>query len=758
MLCWIGFSGLSQSITQLRNVADSYYQSSKYLEAMEFYAHLHELLPQDRSIHFRYASCLFNALRYKEAKKEFESLLMKGGFADSVAYNYGLTIKILGDYHKADSVFGALLFEIAPENRLYKVAEFQKAGCQIGLKQLMIRNNRNFREFELLNSESHDFGAVQNPITREIVISTSRKTKGKQFYDGQYGGLLPNMICFDPNEQESCDLYDELNSQWAEGTGTFSGDGKQFYFSSCQKDTGCRLFESQFIEGEWSAPKPLNERINYPGSSNRHPAISLSGDTLFFSSNRPGGKGGVDIWMSIKVSNSDWSPAINLGETINTSADEITPYYSSRYEALLFASNGHAGYGGYDIFLAKGNSFYAPGIYNLGRPYNSPLDDTYFALGTSGMISSDREGGDFNIYQFDYKDEIQLLKSFINVESLVDLTKYSMTSLDLETFRIEDYESYHIFVPIKEKLEEQDDQKHKNIFGVGEPEQEVVLKLDEENSIATLVNAQSKFEFRLLPDSLDYFSVEINKNKVQAIVKDTTYNYHKYNYETIYFDFNSTDLRDESIESIKDLINQFGIDNIVLVDIHTHADATGSHDYNFELSEKRGFSVMRYMLELGLPYRQARVFANGEENLVTNMDTWYGQLFNRRAELVVYTKHPVTYMKAKVYLVRHEMPLTVASNQLGLPAEKLKEWNGLKSSVLKEGHVLRVLDPQHQSPGLRYLIPQEYYSDQIFNHIVQAGETLRTIADKYRIPEELIYEINELDGEVRKGDVLVIYL
>mgnify|MGYP001245106002 CR=1 FL=1 len=758
VLCWLGFYGFSQSITQLKTVADSYYESKKYLEAKDFYERLHDLMPKDRSIHFRYASCLFNALRYSEAKKEYEALYLDGGFADSVVYNYGLSIKILGDYQKADSVFGALLYELAPENRHYKLAEFQKAGCQLGLRQLTIKNNRNFRLFERLNSKEHDFGAIQNPVTGEIVISTSRKTGGKQFFDGQYGGLLPNMICFDQNADEDCDLYDELNSQWAEGTGTFSGDGKHFYFSSCQKDRGCRLFESQFTEGGWSTPKPLDDKINYPGSNCRHPALSLTGDTLFFSSNRPGGKGGVDIWMSIKVNKSDWSPAINLGETINTTADEITPFYSSRYEALLFASNGHAGYGGYDIFIAKGNSFFAPGIYNIGQPFNSALDDTYFALGTTGMISSDRAAGDFNIYQFDYNDEVQLLMSFVNVESLVDLTKYNMTSLSLETFRIEDYESYHIFIPVKDQVEELHGQKHKNIFGVGEPEQEVILKLDEENSIATLVNAQNKFEFRLLPDSLDHFEVEINNEKVQSIVKDTTYDYHRYEYETIYFDFNATALRDESIESLKDLVHQFGKENIVLVDIHTHADAMGSHDYNFSLSEKRGFSVMRYMLELGLPYRQARVFANGEENPITSIDTWYGQLFNRRAELVVYTKHPVTYMKAKVYLVRHKISLGFAAEQLGLPADKLKEWNGLTSTVLDEGHVLRVLDPQHQAPGLRYLIPQEYYSDNIFNHVVQAGETLRKIADKYRIPEELIYEINKLNGEVKRGDVLVIYL
>ncbi len=754
---WIGFSGLSQSITQLKSLADSYYQSSKYLEAMDFYEHLHDLLPEDRSIHFRYASCLFNALKYDEAKKQFEDLFLAGGFVDSVVYNYGLSMKILGDYHEADSVFGALLYEIEPENHYYKLAEFQKAGCQLGLRQLMIKDKRNFREYERLNSKSHDFGAVQNPVSGEIVISTSRKTKGRQFFDGQYGGLLPNMICFAQNE-EDCELYEDLNTQWAEGTGTFSGNGQYFYFSSCQKDMGCRLFASRFTDGRWSVPEPLNDEINYPGSNCRHPALSFSGDTLFFSSNRPGGKGGVDIWMSIKMNSTDWSPPLNLGETINTTADEITPFYSSKFRALLFASNGHAGYGGYDIFIAKGNSFYAPGIYNIGRPYNSPLDDTYFGLGSSGMISSDRKGGDFNIYQFDFKDEVQLLKSFINVESLVDLTKYNITSIDLETFRLEDYESYHIFAPVKEQVEEREDQKHKNIFGVGEPEQEVILKIDEDNSIATLVNAQNKFEFRLLPDSLEHFTVEINKSEVKTIVKDTTYNYHEYDYETIYFDFNDSGLRDESLESLKDLIHQFGKENIVLVDIHTHADPSGSREYNFSLSEKRGFSVMRYMSELGLPYRQARVFANGEENLITSTDTWYGQLFNRRAELVVYTKHPVTFVKAQVYLVRHQMTLELASTQLGLPAEKLKEWNGISSTVLQEGHVLRVLDPQHQSPSLKYLIPQEYYSDQIFNHVVEAGETLSTIAEKYRIPEELIFEINELkDPQVSQGDVLVIY-
>ena len=111
-----------------------------------------------------------------------------------------------------------------------------------------------------------------------------------------------------------------------------------------------------------------------------------------------------------------------------------------------------------------------------------------------------------------------------------------------------------------------------------------------------------------------------------------------------------------------------------MVDIHTHTDHFGDHDFNYTLSENRGLSILKYLNQQGLDYGQIRIFPNGEKNLLSDHDSWFSRLFNRRAEIVVYTKEPVNFSKPDVFIVRNDMPISTASDFLKVPTEKLQEW------------------------------------------------------------------------------------
>ncbi len=185
--------------------------------------------------------------------------------------------------------------------------------------------------------------------------------------------------------------------------GTFTPDGQRFYYTQCpfereekkkkKKDDNqtaqCEIYMIKRTGSSWSEPQRLRDYINQPGFTTTHPNVyHIDGkEYLFFTSDREGGKGGMDIWYSVRDLRSDdidFTFPKNAGSTINTKGDEITPYYDIQEGNLYFSSNGHISIGGYDIFKSKGSGTNWDKVENLGLPYNSSVDDFYFTLKKSG--------------------------------------------------------------------------------------------------------------------------------------------------------------------------------------------------------------------------------------------------------------------------------------------------------------------------------------------------------------------------------------
>jgi len=344
-----------------------------------------------------------------------------------------------------------------------ELAGRQREGCLLAKRGKEQQRDFKIEYMKKLNGGFHDFGAIQNPANGSVIFATTRNLSGQQYKGNQYAGLLPDLVMFEQKKNGSFNnvsgrqKFDKLNTKWSEGSGTFSQDGQKFYFTSCKgKDnTGCEIMFSSLVDDKWSKPQALNEYINEKGAENKQPSLSTTSDTLFFSSNRPGGEGGSDIWMSLRGDEGeDWTPAINMGDVINTPENEISPYYSSAHESLLFSSNGHVGYGGYDIYGAKGNSFFKPDLFNIGFPFNSTWDDTYFNISDSiGYLSSNRKNKEaLDLYSFRVPQEKLFLSLLFAGEMMIDgqiVSRFrDAASVDLVTFRSEDYEGYALFQPI----------------------------------------------------------------------------------------------------------------------------------------------------------------------------------------------------------------------------------------------------------------------------------------------------------------------
>jgi len=165
------------------------------------------------------------------------------------------------------------------------------------------------------------------------------------------------------------------------GHGAFSPDGNRFYYTECpaqeNRQAKCKVYVSEYKDGDWKKPKSIKE-INISGYRSTAPAVtrdSRGSERIYFASNRPNGKGGMDIWYTTRRRGGSYEPAVNFRE-INTPFNESTPYYDNDSGEFYFSSDGRAGYGGYDIFVV--GSIETSSIRNLGLPINSSADDMYY--------------------------------------------------------------------------------------------------------------------------------------------------------------------------------------------------------------------------------------------------------------------------------------------------------------------------------------------------------------------------------------------
>ncbi|HMQ00422.1 MAG TPA: hypothetical protein PKC24_11625, partial [Cyclobacteriaceae bacterium] len=207
---------------------------------------------------------------------------------------------------------------------------------------------------------------------------------------GLAGGDDEDIVLARKDEQgnwlKAVSVSDRINSSNNEGTCTISADGRKLIFTSCMGRRGygsCDLFQSTREGEEWSEPVNLGSNINSAAWESQ-PSLSADGRTLYFVSDRPGGFGQRDIYVSNMQEDGNWSKAQNLGPEINTPLDELSPFIHANGQTLYFASNGHVGYGGYDIFFTERAGKFWTRPENLGAPVNNFEDQLSLFITADG--------------------------------------------------------------------------------------------------------------------------------------------------------------------------------------------------------------------------------------------------------------------------------------------------------------------------------------------------------------------------------------
>ncbi len=397
-----------------------------------------------------------------------------------------------------------------------------------------------------------------------------------------------------------------------EGMSTFVRDGKTMFFTACRREGvrgPCDIWEAHLDGIDFGKVQQLEGNINSDKWESQA-CISCDGSTLYFASNRDGGVGGTDIWVSKRLSNGTWGEPQNLGKTINTPGNEESPFITNDGQTLYFGSDGHAGLGISDIFMSRMSrkgDWSNP--LNLGPPVNSPHQELCFFLaadGKSGYFASDRPSGfgGLDIYQFElpqelYSEPMTFVEGFVK-DSLLDLP--IQTTVDIfgrEGVKTDEDGRFFICVPAYEflsaKVNVQDFHPYQNNF------------------VIPLWNNKTFYQLELLlkPIKMPSFTAK-------GIPKDTTSaepakkaKRHDF-LHTVFFEFDQFLISNNEVSSLDGFVQQLKGKNVHRVDIIGFSDDVGTDIYNLKLSEERAKQIALYLRENGISVNQIYIKGKGE--------------------------------------------------------------------------------------------------------------------------------------------------
>lgn len=396
-------------------------------------------------------------------------------------------------------------------------------------------------------------------------------------------------------------LYEEEESEEGEestqpkrgsaelGACCFSADGKTMYFTySCPvngQDLGAKIYTSTRASGEWGEGQELKLFAD-SSITVGHPALNSHGDTLYFVSDAPGGYGGKDIYMAI-LDGSEWGYIQNLGPQINTSTDELFPYFRADGR-LYFSSNGHPGYGGLDLFYAvRRDSVWD--LFNMGAPFNSINDDfgiTFAGTTENGFFSSNR--GQKRGYDLIYSFTLPAME-FIVAGKVVDTDGEAVADA---TIRLVGDDGTNVKAQVRRDGTYQ-------------------LKLNKDTRYVMLatargyLNTQQRLSTEGLTDSHSYtqdFSLALISKPVKM--------------SNIFYEFGKWTLTQDSEQGLNELVKLLNDNPNITIELSAHTDMVGNNEANKQLSLRRAQSVVDYLIEHGIKSDRLTPVGYGEEKPV----------------------------------------------------------------------------------------------------------------------------------------------
>ena len=561
----------------------------EYYEAAAIYRKVYtKTSPKKRDLRgyiaYRMAEC--NRLINNTAKATSAYMnAIRYDYPDSTVYlRMGQMLQKTGRYPEAIKNYD-IYMENDPSN-LLAINGIQ--GCELAPGWKKNPTRYEVRRMDKFNSRRGEFSPMLAGDKYDQLYFASSRSKDKDAKVSAITGQNNNNLFLVKQDEKGAwlapvELEDEVNTEYDEGTPSFSPDGNTMYYTYCAQDPEGPRTAEIYISTRSSAKWGKGTRATIVKDSVTalgHPSISPDGKYLYFVSDAVGGFGGKDIFRA-RVAGNDFGPMENLGEEINTPGDEMFPYVRDS-APLYFASNGHPGMGGLDLFKATQDSTGKWKVENLGAPINSMADDfgiTFAGKEERGFFCSNRNDarGYDHIYSFERPTITIFIEGIVN-----DVDEYPIEDA---TVRIVGKDGLNVKVPVKK---------------------DGTYRVELERDIRYVMMASARgylnqnYELHTGPEEknetyiVDFFLSPISKPVV---------------IDNIFYDFDKATLRPESKKALDEMIKMLNDNPNVTIELGAHTDRKGTDQYNERLAQRRAQSVVDYLIAGGI--EAARLEAKG---------------------------------------------------------------------------------------------------------------------------------------------------
>lgn len=572
------------------STANEQFERGEYFDASKTYRKVYNKLTrkEDRKLRgevaWQLAECHRRLNQNARAAAAYQNAI-RYGYGDSTAY-LKLARALHGDgkYAAAITAYETYL-TWRPDDILAKNG---LAGATMG-RDKALPSRYVVKNAKLFNSRRSDYSPMffDSSLDRLYFTTTNEKVSGTKRSEitGMKNGDIWSVAKNEKGEWGRPEPVEgELNSELDEGIVSFTPDGQTMYLTKARREpnahTGVEIYTSQRSDAKWSAAQKYEITADTL-SSYGHPAVSPDGTWLYFTSDMPGGSGGKDIW---RVNLRERAGSLeNLGEWINTPGDEMFPYVRTD-SVLYFASNGHPGFGGLDIFRAELTPSGGWNVVNMGRPVNTPGDDfgITFGKGESGYYSSNN--GDARGYDHIFSFELPDLK--INISGWV---------LDKDE------------EPVPNAVIRIVGNDGSNQKAVARDDGSFSFPLQRGVSYVMLagakgyLNAKQEFTSDIAEEDAEYGVDFILSSITKPVVVDN-----------IFYDFDRASLRTESKRALDSLAQVLRDNPNVTIEMASHTDRWGSDEYNINLSSRRAKSVIDYLISVGIEPERLQSQGYGE--------------------------------------------------------------------------------------------------------------------------------------------------
>ncbi len=572
---------LASSLISAQNkdtqVADKLFKKFEFISAAESYLKLVASNKADGYVYRQLGDCYYNIYNTKEAAKWYAKAIAKKQDSE-LYYRYAQMLKAIGNYAESNKQMQKFA-EMQPNDSRAKTFNENPNYVPVLLDQ---RKSFDVKSIDI-NSDKSDFGAF---LMDNTIYFTSARNSNSKIYSWTKEPFL-DIYKANLNEDGTISnilLLKEINSKYHDGSVSISQDGSTMYFTSdsfrensFEKDKASKLklgrnniFRAKFVNGKWDEITSLP--FNSKDYSTGNPSISKDGKTLYFSSNRPGSIGGVDIWkVAISESGSYGTPE-NLGKNVNTEGNESFPFITSD-NVLYFSSDAKQGIGAMDVYkidLTKNSE-----AKNLGKPVNSEKDDFAFTINENkniGFVASNRNGND-DIFKLIPVCNYEVNAIVTNANSGAIIAEANVSILDDKN----------------------------NIIST--------IKSNNKGEVSYTVDCEKTYTIQAIKDGFESNSFAViasNKKggsiKIDAVLMPISeiITEKEVKLKPIFFEYNNSNITQQGAFELDKLVQIMKNNEKLIIFVKSHTDNRGTDEFNLLLSDKRVKATIQYVISNGI--------------------------------------------------------------------------------------------------------------------------------------------------------------